>query len=138
MKKQFIKSIAAAFVALAVSSGGDVTARGTGGGAVCSRKKTIAATRAHSKIVRVKVSKDGFSPSSTEVEKGYPVTMIFTREDDDNCGSTIVFPALKIRKSLPVGKEIVIKFTPTKTGDVAFTCGMKMYKGKIVVTEADE
>jgi plastocyanin domain-containing protein len=82
--------------------------------------------------VRIKVSKDGFSPSTIEAEKGYPLTLIFTRTDAKNCGNKVVFRSLNISRNLPVGKPVTVKITPDKTGDISFTCGMGMYKGTIV------
>lgn len=90
---------------------------------------------AHGSTVKVTVSKQGFSPSTIDVEKGHKVRLEFTRTDAQNCGGTVVFPSLNIRKKLPVGKKVVVEFTPDKTGDIAFTCGMGMMKGKVVVAE---
>lgn len=92
---------------------------------------------AHTKIVRITVDSNGFSPSSFEVEKNHPVTLVFKRTEDVACGKEVRIPSLGIRKALPVGKEVVVKFTPSKTGSIAFTCGMKMMKGSIVVVEPD-
>ena len=96
-------------------------------------KKTAPAK--HPKTVRITVRKNGFSPASVDVEEGFPVTLIFKRKDNQGCGNKVVFPSLGITKNLPVGKPVTVKFTPQKSGDVAFTCGMGMYKGNIVVSE---
>ena len=96
---------------------------------------TISKAEAHGSTVKVTVSKQGFSPSTIDVEKGHKVRLEFTRTDAKNCGSEVVFPSLNIRKKLPVGKKVVVEFTPDKTGDIAFTCGMGMMKGKVVVAE---
>ena len=91
------------------------------------------AAAAHPKTVRITVSKRGFSPSSINVEEGYPVTLIFKRKDKQGCGNKVVFPSLNITKNLPVGKPVTVQITPERSGDIAFTCGMGMYKGNIVV-----
>ena len=90
---------------------------------------------AHTRTVKIRVDKNGFSPSSIEVEAGHKVNLVFNRADKNNCGNVVVFPKLKIRKSLPVGKDVIVSITPTKAGNIVFTCGMRMYKGSIVVTE---
>ena len=82
---------------------------------------------AHTRTVKITVDKNGFSPASIEVEAGHKVNLVFNRADANNCGSTVVFPKLKIRKSLPVGKDVIVSITPTKAGNIAFTCGMRMY-----------
>jgi len=90
---------------------------------------------AHTRTVRVRVDRNGFSPSSIDAEAGHKINLVFTRADRSNCGSRVVFPKLKIRKNLPVGKDVVVSVTPAQAGQISFTCGMGMYKGSIVVSE---
>lgn len=74
-----------------------------------------------------------FDPKSIEVKKGQPVKLAFFRKDGENCGDEIVFPSLNITKKLPVGETVTVEFTPQEAGEVAFTCGMDMMRGKVVV-----
>ncbi len=90
---------------------------------------------AHTRTVRIKVDKNGFSPSSIDVETGHKLNLIFNRADKNNCGNTVVFRKLNIRKSLPVGRDVIVSFTPRKPGQITFSCGMGMYKGSVVVSE---
>jgi len=90
---------------------------------------------AHTRTVKIRVDKNGFSPSSIEVEAGHKLNLVFNRADKDNCGSMVVLPKYKIRKALPVGKDVIVSITPTAAGNISFTCGMGMYKGSIVVTD---
>jgi len=90
---------------------------------------------AHTRTVKIKVDKNGFSPSSIDAEAGHKLNLVFTRASDSNCGRVVVFPKQKIRKSLPVGKAVVVSITPTESGQINFACGMGMYKGSIVVSE---
>jgi len=90
---------------------------------------------AHTRTVKIRVDKNGFSPSSIEAEAGHKLNLVFNRADKNNCGNKVVFPKLKIRKNLPVGKDVIVSFTPTEAGQVTFTCGMGMMKGSIVVTD---
>jgi len=90
---------------------------------------------AHTRTVKIKVDKNGFSPSSIEVEAGHKLNLVFNRADKNNCGNTVVFPKLKIRKNLPVGKDVIVSITPTKAGQINFACGMGMMKGSIVVAD---
>ena len=90
---------------------------------------------AHTRTVKIKVDKNGFSPSSIEVEAGHKLNLVFTRTGSDNCGNTVVFPKLKVRRNLPVGKDVIVSFTPREAGNITFTCGMGMYKGSIVVAD---
>lgn len=90
---------------------------------------------AHTRTVKIRVDKNGFSPSSIEVEAGHKLNLVFTRTDKDNCGGTVVLPKYKIRKALPVGKDVIVSITPREAGNISFTCGMGMYKGSLVVTD---
>ena len=90
---------------------------------------------AHTRTVKIRVDKNGFSPSSIEVEAGHKLNLVFNRADKDNCGGTVVLPKYKIRKTLPVGKDVIVSITPTAAGNISFTCGMGMYKGNLVVTD---
>ena len=76
---------------------------------------------AHPRTVKIKVDKNGFSPSSIEVEAGHKLNLVFNRADKDNCGNKVVFPKLNITKTLPVGKDVIVSFTPTEAGQVTFS-----------------
>lgn len=95
-------------------------------------KTTVA--EAHTRTVKIKVDKNGFSPSSIDVEAGHKLNLVFNRADKNNCGSVVVFPKQKIRKNLPVGKDVIVSLIPD-AGQITFSCGMGMYKGTIVASE---
>ena len=129
MKRQVIKSIVSVSMMLAILLGGNGAFTDSVYGK--NRVKKFA----HPKTVRITVSKNGFSPSSISTEQGSPLTLIFRRPKNEGCGNKVVFPSLNITRDLPVGKSVIIKFTPTDTGTISFTCGMGMYKGSIVVSD---
>lgn len=81
----------------------------------------------------ITLTKDGYKPASITVNKGQPVKLAFYRADADNCGGEVVFASRKISKKVPVGKPVLIEFTPETTGEIAFACGMGMYEGKLIV-----
>ncbi|MGI9107181.1 MAG: cupredoxin domain-containing protein [Pyrinomonadaceae bacterium] len=83
--------------------------------------------------IKVTVSEKGYEPSRIEVKKGQPVKLAFYRKDANNCGGEVVFPATKMRRKLPVGKTTVVELTPQNSGELAFTCGMGMMRGALVV-----
>jgi plastocyanin domain-containing protein len=85
--------------------------------------------------VKVTVSKRGYEPKSIEVKKGKPVKLAFFREDEENCGEELVFPKLNIKKDLPVGETVLVEFTPHEEGELGFTCGMDMLRGKVIVSD---
>ena len=102
------------------------------GGAFALKTNVV---EAHTRTIKIRVDKNGFSPSSIEVEAGHKLNLVFNRAADNNCGNVVVFPALKIRKKLPLKKDVIVSFTPSKAGEVTFTCGMGMYKGNLVVSD---
>jgi plastocyanin domain-containing protein len=128
---KIIKSLTALALVLAVNFGGSAVFANTVGKTVTTIKKKAK----HPKTVRITVNKKGFSPSSISTEQGSPLTLIFRRPKNEGCGNKVVFPSLNITKDLPVGKNVTVKFTPSETGNISFTCGMGMYKGNIVVSD---
>ena len=90
---------------------------------------------AHTRTVKVRVDKNGFSPSSIDAEAGHKINLVFRRVDKDNCGGVVTFPDRNIRRNLPVGKNVVISVTPTQSGTITFTCGTGIHRGTIVVSE---
>jgi plastocyanin domain-containing protein len=87
------------------------------------------------RTVRIEVAANGYTPKTISTRKGEPVKLEFLRKDSENCGDEVVFPALNIRRKLPVGKVVAIDITPESSGDLKFTCGMDMLRGKLIVTE---
>lgn len=83
--------------------------------------------------IKVTVGNAGYEPARIEVKQGRSVRLAFYRVDAKNCGGEVVFPALGIRKPLPVGKITLVEVTPKASGDLAFTCGAGMLRGTIVV-----
>jgi plastocyanin domain-containing protein len=47
--------------------------------------------------------------------------------------SEIAIPSLKRKKALPLKVPVGIPFTPTRSGEVTFACGMDMYRGTLLV-----
>jgi len=99
-----------------------------------SRKKVTLANSKEKGIQEVKVIvKGGYNPDVIVVKKGIPVRLNFYRDETADCSNTIVFGDFKIRKPLPAYRTTSIEFTPDKEGEYAFTCGMGMMRGKLIV-----
>ncbi len=92
-------------------------------------------TEAPKDATKITVSSEGFEPASISGKAGQPLKLAFFRKDAENCGGEIVFPAQNIKKTLPVGKTVLVEFTPSAAGEIAFSCGMDMMKGKVIVSE---
>jgi plastocyanin domain-containing protein len=132
MKNKLMKMLAAGVAAVVIGSSGVTTFAVPTGKNGDRKSSAVVTAKKHPKTVRISVTKDGFSPSSIRVEKGYPVTLIFNRADNKGCGKEVVFSSLNIRKKLPLKKDVSVVITPDQAGEIAFACGMGMMKGTIV------
>ena len=77
--------------------------------------------------------KGGYQPASITAEAGRPIRLNFTRRESTPCGEEVVFPEFGRRAHLPENKTVGIEVTPERPGEYEFTCGMNMYKGKLIV-----
>ena len=99
------------------------------------KAEAVKAANVPAGATQITVSSDGYEPASVSVKKGQSVRLAFYRADADNCGGEVVFEKQKIKKKLAVGETVLVEFTPTEVGEIAFACGMDMLRGKVVVTE---
>ena len=83
--------------------------------------------------IRVQVTAAGFTPARLEVAAGRTVKLAFSRPDAQNCGGTVQFPAIGLTKTLPPGQVTLVEFIAPKSGSLAFTCGMGMMRGALVI-----
>ncbi|MEH7356911.1 cupredoxin domain-containing protein [Neobacillus drentensis] len=84
--------------------------------------------------IKMLVTNKGYSPRVIRVKKGVPVELeIENPLENNSCLSTFMIPDFNINNvNLKVGTT-KLSFTPDKTGEYTFSCGMKMYKGTIIV-----
>lgn len=75
----------------------------------------------------------GYTPGVISIPKDKKITLRLTRKDPSNCLEEIVIPSFKVRRYLPLNKEVEIPLTPKETGTFEFVCGMNMFHGKIIV-----
>ncbi len=100
-------------------------------------KKRTRATLAGPGIQTVKITvKGAYSPDVIEVKQGVPVRLDFYRDETNSCSEEVVFGDFGISRALPAFKTTSIEFTPKEAGEFAFTCGMRMIRGKLIVTPA--
>lgn len=80
--------------------------------------------------------KGGYSPDVIAVKEGVPVRLNFYRDETGSCSEQVVFGDFGIARDLPAFQTTPIEFTPDKSGEFTFTCGMNMLRGKLIVTQA--
>jgi plastocyanin domain-containing protein len=79
------------------------------------------------------IVKGGYQPRSIVVKAGRPVRLTFTRKEASSCGEELVFPDFGKREHLPENQAVAVDINPEKPGEYDFTCGMNMYRGKLIV-----
>ena len=77
--------------------------------------------------------KGGYSPARIVVREGVPLRLNFYRDETASCSEDVVFGDFGIARHLAPFQTTSIEFTPDKTGEFTFTCGMNMMRGKLVV-----
>jgi cobalt-zinc-cadmium efflux system membrane fusion protein len=82
---------------------------------------------------KIVLGEQGYEPAKVSLRAGVLARLTFVRTTDKTCGTEVVFPSLNIKCALPLNEPVVIEFTPSKAGDIAFVCGMNMLKGVVVV-----
>ena len=98
------------------------------------RKKTTASMSEAEGVQTLKITvKGGYEPDTVVVEQGKPVRLDFYRDETSSCSDTVVFGDFGISRKLPAFQTTSVEFTPEKTGEFAFTCGMNMLRGKLIV-----
>jgi plastocyanin domain-containing protein len=81
----------------------------------------------------VTVNETAYEPATVALRAGIPARITFVRTTDKTCATEVVVPSLNIQRALPLNEPAVVEFTPAKTGEIAFACGMKMLHGSVLV-----
>ncbi len=98
------------------------------------RGEPVAARAAEGGLQVIEVTvKGGYQPASVVAKAGRPLRLNFTRREATPCGEEVVLPEFGRRAHLPVNQTVALEVTPPAPGEYEFTCGMNMYKGRLVV-----
>jgi plastocyanin domain-containing protein len=85
-------------------------------------------------VVTLSVTENGFEPDRVRVKGGEPVKLVVTRKTDKTCATELVLPQHDINQKLPLGEPVEIAFTPEKSGELKYGCGMdQMISGVLLV-----
>ncbi len=83
--------------------------------------------------VRITVTKNGYEPARVQAIRGTPLTLVVTRTTDETCATEIVIPEANLNVPLPLGEPVTVTFTPARSGEIRYSCAMKMFQGVIDV-----
>jgi Cu+-exporting ATPase len=100
------------------------------------RAASLARLRGGRQEVEITV-KGGYSPNLIRVREGTPVRLVFDRQEAGDCTSRVVFPGLGLSRSLAPFARTTIEFTPERSGEYGFACGMNMVHGTLIVEAAN-
>lgn len=103
------------------------------GPAAASGPGQVELASAQARVVRVVVDDKGFTPSRIVSKAGESLTLVFRRTSTKGCATSVVFPELDIKRSLPLDQDVSVTVTPKKGKPLTFTCGMGMYRSSVVV-----
>jgi sulfite exporter TauE/SafE/copper chaperone CopZ len=82
--------------------------------------------------VEMHITSRGYEPGIIKIKKNIPVEWTIYGDSVSGCTSKIIVPGLNIEKNISSGKNTII-FTPTKSGEIPFSCWMGMVRGKFIV-----
>lgn len=96
--------------------------------------KTVAAQQNTSGVQEVDITvKGGYQPATIMVKAGQLLRLKFTRREASTCGEDLILSDFGKRVHLPENRTITVEVTPQNPGEYQFTCGMNMYRGKVIV-----
>jgi sulfite exporter TauE/SafE len=82
----------------------------------------------------VSIEGAGYSPNNFSVKAGSKVKLNLVNNGGGGCTQAFTIPRLGIQKVVPLGASDTITFTaPSEPGQLAFMCGMGMFRGIINV-----
>jgi plastocyanin domain-containing protein len=82
--------------------------------------------------IDVMASMNGYNPERIAGKPGEQLVLVFTRTVEGECLRELKTPEGKVIE-LPMNKPVEVPVTLPQAGEVAFACGMDMFKGTIIV-----
>ncbi len=81
---------------------------------------------------KMKVTDNGYEPSTLSVKAKKPVVLKITRTTNATCAREITVPAQKLKVDLPLNKEVTVKIAALEKGEIKFGCAMDMMIGGVI------
>lgn len=96
--------------------------------------ESVAARSSERGVQEIDVTvKGGYQPAIITAEAGQLLRLNFTRRESTPCGEEVILPDFGKRAPLPQDRTVPVEIRPEKPGEYEFTCGMNMYRGKLIV-----
>ena len=81
--------------------------------------------------IEIEASKDGYSPERIVGKPGEKLVLVFKRTIEADCLAQVKV-ADGAPVDLPMNKPVEVPVTVPQSGELAFACGMGMFKGTVV------
>jgi len=91
------------------------------------------APQGQARRIEIHVDDKGYHPPSAPARAGEKLILAFTRDVESECVHQVVVGGKTT--DLPLKKPVDIPVTMAATGDLVFTCGMKMWEGRVSVVK---
>jgi len=85
--------------------------------------------------IDIEAGKEGYVPERIAGKPGEKLMLVFKRTVEGACLAELKTPDGKLVE-LPMNKQIEVPVTVPQSGELAFACGMDMFKGVIVAQPA--
>lgn len=86
-------------------------------------------------VVNITVTNHGYKADINTLKLGVPVKINIKTNNVTSCARAFTIPDLNYFKLLPATGTEIVEFTPTKLGNLTYTCSMGMYTGNFNVIE---
>ena len=86
-------------------------------------------------VVNIEIANRGYRSDVNTLKLGVPVKLILKTSNVTSCARAFTIPDLNYFKILPATGTETVEFTPTKLGNMTYTCSMGMYSGSFTVIE---
>lgn len=83
------------------------------------------------RTVKVEAGMQGYVPETIAGKPGEKLKLVFTRTVEGECLAELKTPEGKVI-TLPMNSPVEVDVTVPASGELAFACGMDMFRGKIV------
>lgn len=84
-------------------------------------------------VVNIEITNRGYKADVNTLKLGVPVKLVLKTSNVTSCARAFTVPDLNYFKILPATGTEVVEFTPTKLGNLTYTCSMGMYSGSFNV-----
>jgi len=99
----------------------------------CKQQAQAPAQSGAPDLTQIAVTEKGFEPDRVKAPAGQAITLRFVRKVAQTCADAVEVQGDPVKHMLPLNVPVDVKVTAPASGELAFACPMKMYKGTIVV-----